>query len=96
MHESSDGHREAMLSFASRQREAGRVDYLAAKQIEEERCYWRQIVKRLIDVLIFLSERGLAIRGMDEIIGLIMETFLASLSCWRSMILCWLAILESM
>lgn len=51
MHESSDGHREAMLSFASRQREAGRVDYLAAKQIEEERCYWRQIVKRLIDVL---------------------------------------------
>ena len=59
MHESSDGHREAMLSFASRQREAGRVDYLAAKQIEEERCYWRQIVKRLIDVLIFLSERVL-------------------------------------
>ncbi|XP_076806126.1 zinc finger MYM-type protein 1-like [Clavelina lepadiformis] len=69
MHESSDGHRKAMLSFASRQREAGRVDYLAAKQVEEERCYWRQIVKRLIDVLIFLAKRGLAIRGADEIIG---------------------------
>lgn len=69
MHESSEGHREAMLSFASRQREAGRVDYLAAKQVEEERLYWRQILKRLIDVLIFLAERGLAIRGADEIIG---------------------------
>ena len=39
-----------MLTFASRQKEAGRIDYLAAKQIEEERRYWRQILKRLIDV----------------------------------------------
>ena len=69
MHENSDGHREAMLSFASRQGEASRVDFLAAKQIDEKRCYWRQIVKRLIDVLIFLAERGLAIRGTDEVIG---------------------------
>jgi hypothetical protein len=69
MHECSEGHCEAMLAFASRQREARRVDYLAAKQVEEERRYWRLILKRLIDVLIFLAERGLAIRGADEIIG---------------------------
>lgn len=69
MHERSNGHREAMLSFASRQREVGRVDFLAAKEVEEERSYWRQILKRLIDVLVFLAERGLAIRGANEIIG---------------------------
>ena len=63
MNESSDGHREVTLSFASRQRQAARVNYLAAKQVDEERCFWRQIVKRLIDVLIFLAKRGPAMKG---------------------------------
>ena len=56
MHKNNNGHRQAMLTFASRQKEAGRIDHLAAKQIEEKRRYWRQILKRLIDVLKFLFD----------------------------------------
>ena len=69
MHKNNNGHRQAMLTFASRQKEAGRIDYLTAKQIEEERRYWPQMLKRLIDVLKFLAMRGFALRGTDEIIG---------------------------
>ena len=69
MHENNNGHRQAMLTFESRQKGAGRIDYLAAKQIEDGRRYWRQILKRLIDILKFLAMRGLALRGTDEIIG---------------------------
>ena len=69
MRENNNGHRQAMLTFASRQKEASRNDSLPAKQIEEERHYWRRILKRLIDVLKFLAIHGLALRGTDEIIG---------------------------
>ena len=69
MHENNNGHRQAMLTFTSRQKEAGRIDYLAAKQIKEERRCWRQILKGLIDVSKFLAVRGLALRGTDEVIG---------------------------
>ena len=69
MRDSSHDHREVVLSFASRQREACSVYYLAAKQVMEERCCWCPIGKRFIDVLIFLAKRGLAIRGADEITG---------------------------
>ena len=66
MHKNNNGYRQAMLTFASRQKEAGRIDYLAAKQIEEERRYWRQILKLHIDVLKFLAMRGLALRAQTR------------------------------
>ena len=36
---------------------------------ELESKYWREVLRRIIDVIVFLSERGLALRGHDEIIG---------------------------
>ena len=36
---------------------------------ELESKYWREVLQRIIDVIVFLSKRGLALRGHDEIIG---------------------------
>ena len=34
-----------------------------------ERSFWRNVLERLIDIVIFLSERNLAFRGSNEILG---------------------------
>jgi hypothetical protein len=34
-----------------------------------EKAYWRNVIKRLIDITIFLAERNLAFRGSNEILG---------------------------
>ena len=60
VHENNNGHRQAMLTSVSSHKEAGPTDYLATKQVEEERR-WSQILKRLLDVLKFLAMRGLAL-----------------------------------
>ena len=37
--------------------------------MQAETKYWRAVLTRVIDVMIFLSSRGLAIRGSDEKLG---------------------------
>lgn len=39
------------------------------QQVAQAEDYWRSVLKRLVSVLSFLCERGLAIRGDDQIIG---------------------------
>ena len=34
-----------------------------------ERTFWRNVLKRLIDIVIFLAERNLAFRGSDKVLG---------------------------
>ena len=67
MRENNNGHRQAMLIFANRQKEPGRIVNLAAIQIKEERRYWRHILKRLVDVLKFLAMRGFALRAQTRL-----------------------------
>ena len=38
-------------------------------QIEDEKKYWRSVLKRIIATVKFLASRGLAFRGRDEIFG---------------------------
>ena len=37
--------------------------------IERESKYWREVLRCIIDLIVFLSTRGLALRGHDENIG---------------------------
>ena len=67
-----------MLSSVRLQRKAGRVDCLAAKQVEVEQCYWRLIVTWLIDFLILLPKGGLALG--DEIIDFVPMTITLSIT----------------
>ena len=47
----------------------GRVDVELAQQAEQVENYWRSVLKRLIGVIKFSCERGLALRGENEIMG---------------------------
>lgn len=68
-HENSHCHREAMLTLAARQQYAGRIDGQMELEFTKERDYWRNILKRIVAVIKFLAERGLAFRGNNELIN---------------------------
>lgn len=46
-----------------------RIDKEIVKQIETEKQYWINVLKRVIAVIVFLGERGLAFRGDTEVLG---------------------------
>ena len=48
---------------------AGTLCSLFEKAISSEAEKWREILKRILDVILFLGERGLAFRGTSEKIG---------------------------
>ena len=48
---------------------AGRVDVELAQQAEQFENYWLSVLKRLISVIKFSCERGLALRDENEIMG---------------------------
>ena len=45
------------------------IDDIELSIFQKERYFWREVMKRLIDIVIFLSERNLAFRGSIEKIG---------------------------
>ena len=45
------------------------MDSLLVSQIEEKQKYWSALLERIIEVVKFFAERGLAFRGSDEKIG---------------------------
>ena len=45
------------------------MDSQLVSQIEEEQKYWSALLERIIEVVKFLAERGLAFHGGDEKIG---------------------------
>ena len=46
-----------------------RVDAELVMQANVERDYWRALLERVVETIRFLSERGLAFRGSDEVVG---------------------------
>ncbi len=66
-HESSQPHRNAILTWLARTQAHG-IDAELKEQCEEEQKYWQEVLKRVVAVK-FLSERGLAFRGDAETIG---------------------------
>ncbi|XP_050548085.1 uncharacterized protein LOC126909696 [Daktulosphaira vitifoliae] len=68
-HETSKNHLNATTHFAVRSKEKGCVDQELVQQAESEAIYWQEILKRLISVIVFISERGLAFRGEKQVFG---------------------------
>ena len=46
-----------------------RIDKDLIKQIKNETRYWRDVLRRTIDVITFICERGLVFRGPGQDIG---------------------------
>ena len=65
-HENSYGHVQAMCTFAKRLNAKGRIDEQMAKQSDDERQYWREVLRRIVATVQFLSSQGLAFRGHDN------------------------------
>lgn len=68
-HSRSDQHRKALVDTISRKTSGARVDSNLIQQYETECEYWQAVLKRCVDTLKLLCERGLALRGKDEVIG---------------------------
>lgn len=47
----------------------GRIDENVMLQLEQETKYWKNVLKRVVAVIISLASRGLAFRGHNEIFG---------------------------
>jgi len=68
-HKTSKHHLEAIIAINHREREIVCLDQQLVKQIAEISSYWCQVLKRVVSTIKFISERGLALRRDDEIIG---------------------------
>lgn len=68
-HEISKAHLNAVIAVAHRAKELGRIDAEIAKKAEETKNYWKMVLQRLISVIKFICERGLALRGENELLG---------------------------
>lgn len=67
-HEVSQSHRKAVMLWLARTQARG-IDCELLQQCKEEESYWREVLKRVVEVIRFLSERGLSFRGSDETFG---------------------------
>nr|XP_055031284.1 zinc finger MYM-type protein 5-like [Misgurnus anguillicaudatus] len=67
-HERSPGHMSCMLALLHRSKNTQAIDSALVKQIAGEREYWKEVLKRVVAVIKFLAERGLAFRGEDELL----------------------------
>ncbi|XP_016311368.1 zinc finger MYM-type protein 1-like [Sinocyclocheilus anshuiensis] len=65
--ENSDRHRKAMFNYINRAAADGFIDSQLKKQLESYCNYWSEVLRRVVAVVKFLSERGLAFRGSSEI-----------------------------
>ena len=70
-HENTPEHRNNYIQWQKMKRneEEGTIDSLLLKDFIKETNRWRSILKRILDVTLFLAERGLAFRGDEEVLG---------------------------
>lgn len=65
-HENSSEHMSSIRSLVSRSKEVGRVDSSLIRNIDSERQYWREVLKRVVATIKFLASNALAFRGKNQ------------------------------
>jgi hypothetical protein len=65
IHEISDEHKSAVVSFAV-QRSASTLDSSLLKAAEKSKSYWKEILLRLVTVIQKMTERNMPFRGKNE------------------------------
>lgn len=68
-HETSKLHLNAVIDYARRTKRFGQINQELSHQAEKIAKYWREVLKRLVSIIMFISERGLAFRGENETLG---------------------------
>ena len=57
------------MSWVSLARKKNCIDTHLEIQFEKERCYRRKLLERVVAIVKFLSQRGLAFRGQNVVFG---------------------------
>lgn len=68
-HETSILHRQSINQLSCLMKSSGRIDSLVVKESESEKAYWRNVLKRVVDVIKFIAQRGLSFFGENESFG---------------------------
>jgi hypothetical protein len=68
-HEKSSSHSNCVCSLVERAHVTGRIDHELAQHINTTSMYWRNVLQRIVSVITFIAERGLAFRGDNEMVG---------------------------
>ena len=68
-HENSSVHQVCTMKWLHRLNNKTNINKQLTKQLEVEKNYWIDILKRVVEAIRFLSTRGLAFRGGHEVIG---------------------------
>jgi len=68
-HEQSSDHRQALAQYSIRVANKETLDRVLVDELEKEKNYWREVLKRVVSTVKFLAARGLAFRGSDEKFG---------------------------
>ena len=68
-HENSFIHRKAICDFSNRSIDIKRINCQLVKQYKKDVQYWRDVLKQTIAVVQYLTLRGSALFGENEIIG---------------------------
>lgn len=66
-HELSENHLQCTSTYLIRKTNKGRIDNELMAEIESKQLYWKKLLTRVVAVIKFLSERGLAFRGDNEV-----------------------------
>eukprot|EP00794_Sanderia_malayensis_P003780 gene3780-biopygen3227 len=69
VHERSSAHFESIQSCRRWKTRQSLIDTKHQQQIQKEEAYWGSVLSRVVEVVKFLGERGLALRGDSHIIG---------------------------
>nr|XP_042914001.1 uncharacterized protein LOC122274127 [Parasteatoda tepidariorum] len=68
-HENSNEHKKSMLVWLTLKENRSVLDKQLLKQLRKETEYYHNVLKRVIAVVKFVSKRGLAFRGSEEVFG---------------------------
>jgi len=71
-HENSNNHRACFIEWRNFQNDLKKnttLDRYLLNKIQNETQVWKDLLQRLLDVVLFLSERGLGFRGNSNLIG---------------------------
>eukprot|EP00733_Pompholyxophrys_punicea_P000831 Pompholyxophrys_punicea_v1_NODE_315_length_2279_cov_2.255845.p1 type:complete len:602 gc:universal NODE_315_length_2279_cov_2.255845:206-2011(+) len=68
-HEMSLEHRECSLEYLRQMKKLGKVETGLSTQIQAEKNYWQDVLRRVVEVIKYLASRGLPFRGDNEILN---------------------------
>lgn len=68
-HEQSADHRCALTVYATRLSKVQTLDKTICEQADKQKHYWREVLRRVVSTIKFLTSRGLSLRGSSETFG---------------------------